>query len=157
MKLCLIVTTTLVVATAVLFAPSSAVPIPRESYILSNVFSNPVQNQQDSVPDPGIGDWFTTVFNTLTNKIAKNLKDGDPKKIEAVRSYVKNVRSFIAPISTFVKQFYSDDVAAGNIMKAINSFLSSLDKLVEEPSASDKVDLESLAKVMRMLQEATKS
>ena len=151
MKLCSIVTTILVVATAVLFVPSSSVPITRVSHTLSNVFSNPVQNQQDSVPDPGIGDWFTTIFNTLTNVIARNLKDGNPKKIEAVRSYVKRIRSSVAPISIFVKQFYSDDVAAGNILKAVNSFLSSLDKLVEEPSAPNKVDMESLAKVMKML------
>lgn len=61
----------------------------------------------------------------------------------------------MTPIANFIQQFYPNDIAASNVMKAINSFLASLEKMVEEPSMSQE-DMESLAKLMRML-EAVKS
>ena len=144
-----------VALTAVLFTPSSAAPTAGDFHILPYIPFNPGQIQQDSVPDPGIGDWFTSIFNGLMKTIASNLKNGDPKKIEEVKKYIKKTRSFVTPIANFIQQFYPNDVAASNVMKAINSFLTSLEKMVEEPSMSQK-DVESLAKLMRML-EAVKS
>lgn len=143
-------------ATAVLFTASSAAPIVGDVRILPYPGSfnpgpfNPVYYQQDSVPDPGIGDWFTNIFNSLRDQTANNLKNRDPKMIEEVKNYIKKMRSIVTPVSTFIGQFYSNDVAASNIIKAINGFLSSLEKLVEEPSVSQK-DLESLMKMLESL------
>ena len=143
-------------ATAAMFIPSSAAPIVGDVRILPYPGPfNPGQIQQDSVPDPGIGDWFTNIFNGLTKKIAAKVKSGDPKKIEEVKNYIKRTRSFVTPIANFIQQFYPNDVAASNVMKAITTFLSSLEKMVEGPSMSHK-NMESLAKLMKIL-EAVKS
>lgn len=144
------------VATTVLFTASNAAPIIGDVRILPYQGSfnprpfNPVYYQQDTVPDPGIGDWFTNIFNGLRDQIAKNLKNQDPKKVEEVKNYIKRMRSIVTPISTFIGQFYSNDIAAGNVIKAINDFLSSLEKLVEEPSLSQK-DMESLMRMVEAL------
>ena len=122
-----------------------------------NTFNPAGQIQQDSVPDPGIGDWFTSIFEGLTKTIGSNLKNADPKKIEEVRKYIKRTRSFVTPIANFIQQFYPNDVAASNVMKAIDSYLTSLEKMVEQPSISvSQEDVESLARLMEML-EAVKS
>lgn len=149
------------VATAMLFsAPSSAAPTAAgEFHTLPYIAFYPGQIQQDSVtvPDPGIGDWFTSIFDSLTRVIAANLKNRDPEKIEEVRKYIKKIRAFATPITYFIQQFYPDDVAATNVMKAINGFLASLEKMVEQPSiAMSQEDMESLAKLMKIL-EAVKS
>ena len=157
-KMSFITNTAVVIAlaTAAMFTASSAAPITGDVRILPYPGPfNPGQIQQDSVPDPGIGDWFTNIFNGLTKKIAAKVKSGDPKKIEEVKNYIKRTRSFVTPIANFIQQFYPNDVAASNVMKAITTFLSSLEKMVEGPSMSHK-NMESLAKLMKIL-EAVKS
>ena len=44
----------------------------------NNTFNPAGQIQQDSVPDPGIGNWFTSIFDTLKKLIGSNLRNGDP-------------------------------------------------------------------------------
>ena len=146
-----------VATAAVLLTPSSAAPTAADLHILPYFPFNPAgEIQQDSVPDPGIGDWFTSIFNGLTKTIAKSLQNQDPEKIEEVRKYIKKVRTFVTPIANFIQQFYPNDVAASNVMKAINSFLASLEKMVEQPTvAMSQTDVESLAKLMKMLETVT--
>ena len=148
-----------VATAAVLFTPSSAAPTAADLHTLPYIPFNPAgEIQQDSVPDPaaGIGDWFTSIFDGLTKIIAKNLQDQDPKKIEEVRKYIKKVRTFVTPVANFIQLFYPNDVAASNVMKAINSFLASLEKMVEQPTvAMSQKDVESLAKLMKMLETVT--
>ena len=141
------------VAAAVLFIPSTAAPLSRDLTILPYPYYAG-QIQQDSVPDPGIGDWFTNIYNGISKIIAKGLKDRNPKKIEAVKDYIKRMRALVAPAASFIRQYYPDDVAAHNILNAINTYLSSLDRLVEGPSTSDK-DIKSLAKLIKMLEVVT--
>ena len=68
-----------VATAAVLLTPSSAAPTAADLHILPYFPFNPAgEIQQDSVPDPGIGDWFTSIFNGLTKTIAKSLQNQDP-------------------------------------------------------------------------------
>ena len=146
-----------VATAAVLFMPSSAAPTAADLRILPYLPFNPAgQIQQDSVPDPGIGDWFTSIFDGVTKVIAKNLQNRDPEKIEGIRKYIKKMKTFVTPGANFIQQFYPNDIAANNVMKAINSFLASLEKMVEQPTiAMSQKDVESLAKLMKMLKTVT--
>jgi hypothetical protein len=147
-----------VATAALLLMPTNAAPTAADLHTLPYVPFNPAgQIQQDSVPDPGIGDWFTSIFDGFTKIIQKGLKNQDPEKIEEVRKYVKRTRSFVTPVANFIQQFYPNDVAAGNVINAINSFLASLEKMVDQPTriAMSQNDVESLAKVMRMLEAVT--
>ena len=140
------------VVTAVLFTQSHAAPFKEDLGILPhphNYYQGQVQ--QDPVPDPGFGDWATKIGSSL---IAKSLEDRDPKKIEVVKGYIKDMRTLASPATNFIRQFYPDDTVANNIMNALNTYLSSLDKLTEEPSVSHK-DTKSLAKLMRTFEAIT--
>ena len=126
--------TIIAVATAVLFTHySHATPIITDVNILPHPYYQG-QIQQDPVSDPGIGDWFASIFNIYVKVIAKILEDRDPKKIEALKGCIKGMRNFVSPGINFIRQYYPDDVAANNILKAINTYLSSLDELVKGPS-----------------------
>ena len=138
------------VATTVLFTHSFAAPITADLSILPHPHHQDGQTQQDSIPDPGFGDWFNNIFNGFYKVIAKGLKTSDPKKVEVVKNYIKRMRTLASPVENFVRQYYSNDIAANNIINSINKYLSSLDKLVEEYSVSHK-DRKSLAKLIRML------
>ena len=49
---------------AVWFTSANATPIAEDLSILPHPFNQPEGLiQQDSVSDPGIGDWFTSIFN----------------------------------------------------------------------------------------------
>lgn len=148
--------TTIVVATAVLFTQSHAAPIIADYSILPQPYSLG-QVQQHPVPDPGIGDWISSIYSVIVKVIAKAIhNDRDPKKIEALKDYIKQTRAFVSPALDFIQRYTDpDDVATKNILKAVNTYLSSLDKLTEEPSASHvDIDMESVAtsKLMRMLE-----
>ena len=151
-----------VATAAVLLTPSSAAPTAADLRILPYFPSNPAgQIQQDSVPDPGIGDWFTSIFDGLTKIIAKNLQNRDPEKVEEVRKYIKKMRStFMTPVANFIQQYYPNyyDYAASNdvLMKAIFSFINLRQKMGEKPTiAMSQKDVESLAKLMKMLKTVT--
>ena len=151
-----------VATAAVLLTPSSAAPTAADLRILPYFPSNPAgQIQQDSVPDPGIGDWFTSIFDGLTKIIAKNLQNRDPEKVEEVRKYIKKMRStFMTPVANFIQQYYPNyyDYAASNdvLMKAIFSFINLRQKMGEQPTiAMSQKDVESLAKLMKMLKTVT--
>lgn len=142
-----------VATAAVLLTPSSAAPTSANFHILPYYAG---EIQQDSVPDPGIGDWFTSIFDGFTKAIRKTLQDKDPEKIEAVRKYIKGKRTLVTPVANFIQKFYPNDIAASNVMKAIDSFLASLEKMVEQPTiAMSQKDVESLAKLMKMLETVT--
>jgi hypothetical protein len=150
-----IVSTVVIFAAAVLFTPSSAAPTAADLHTLPHVSFNPAgQIQQDSVPDPGIGDYFTGNFDGFTKIIGKILKNRDPEKIEEVRKFIKRMRTFVTPGTNFIQLFYPNDIAANNVMKAINTFLASLEKMVDQPTriAMSQEDVESLAKLMRTLE-----
>ena len=113
--------TIIAVATAVLYTHSHAAPIVVDASILPHPYYQE-QVQQDPVPDPGIGDWFASIYNNIiiiVKVIAKGLKDRDPKKIEALNDYVQRMRNIISPSVDFIHQYYPDDVAAHNILNAI--------------------------------------
>lgn len=140
-------------ATAVLFAHSFAAPITSDLSILPHP-SYQGQTQQDSVPvDPGFGDYFDKIYRGLLEVITKSIEnsDRDPKKVELVRKYAKDMRTFVTPFANFVRQYYPHDIAANNIFTVSDNFLSSLEKLVEEPSVSRK-DTANLAKLMRIIE-----
>ena len=141
--------TIIAVATAVLFTQSHTAPITADFSILPYPYYQG-QIQQDSVPDPGIGDWFTNIYNGIVKVIAKGLEDKNPKKIEILKDYIKRMRDFVSPGVNFIQKYYPDDIAAHNILNAINTYLSSLEELVKEPSTSHE-EMESLAKLVKML------
>ena len=140
---------TIAVATAVMFTQSHTAPIAADLGILPLPYYQG-QVQQDSVPDPGFGDWFTNIYNGIVKVIAKALEDRNPKKIEILKDYIKRMRAFVSPSAKFIQKYYPDDIAAHNILNAINTYLSSLEELVKDPSMSHE-DMESLAKLMKML------
>ena len=144
--------TTIAVATAVLFTQSHTAPITADFSIVPHPYYQG-QVQQDSVPDPGIGDWFASIYSVFVKAIAKGLEDKNPKKIERLKDYIKRMRAFVSPGVNFIRKYNPDDVATNNLLNAINTYLSSLDKLTEEPSVSQE-DMESVAtsKLMRMLE-----
>ena len=137
------------VATAVLFTQSHTAPITADFSILPHPYYHG-QIQQDSVPDPGIGDWFTNIYSGIVKVIAKGLADKNPKKVEILKDYIKRMRDLVSPGANFIQKYYPDDIAAHNILNAINTYLSSLEELVKEPSMSHE-EMESLAKLMKML------
>ena len=102
-----------------------------DTQTLSNAFSGLVQ--EDPVPDPGIGKWFTNIFDDLTSRISRaiSLSDGDPRKIDAVRQYLKQSRALFEPAANFIEYYYPNDIAANNIVSSIKMFFSSLDKIVD--------------------------
>ena len=63
------------------------------------------------------------------------------------------MRAFVSPGVNFIRKYNPDDVATNNLLNAINTYLSLLDKLTEEPSVSQEY-MESVAtsKLMRMLE-----
>ena len=87
--------------------------------------------QEDFIPDPGIGDWFTNAFKSISSRASKNLADRHPKKIEAVRNYLKFYRDIVEPVASFVELYYPNDKAASNVIGAIKTFFSTLDKMVD--------------------------
>ena len=89
--------------------------------------------------------------------ISKGLEGRDPKKIEAVKRYIKNTRALVEPVAGFIRQSYPNDKAASNIIGAINAFLSSLDKMVggaaagQQASSKDKQNLTTLMRLLNVL------
>ena len=149
MSLLFNITVIFAVTTTASFTSSNAAAITGDFHLLPYPFDQG-QIQQDPVPDPGIGDWFTNLFNGFSKFVANGLKDRDPKKIEGLKDYIKRMRTMVDPGIGFIRKYYSDDIAANNVINAADTFLSTLDKLVEGPSTSDK-EKESLAKLMKVL------
>lgn len=109
--------------------------------------------EDDSVPDPGIVNWFTKVFGAISKQISDGLADGDPEKIEKVRKYVDKYKAIVAPISSFIKKYYPNDGVANNIISAINTFLSQLDKMANgNTAAHQSAYMQQLANLMRKLE-----
>ena len=151
------ITVFFLVASAMLLTHSFAAPITAESdlSILPAAHSRYLGHiQQDSVtvPDPGFAKLFDKIYTSFYTVIAKAIKNSnrDPKKVEILKEYIKRTRALASPIAKFVRQYYPDDTAANNIINVIEKFLSSLDKLIEEPGVSRK-DTAILAKLMKML------
>lgn len=117
---------------------------------LSNMLTALIE--EDSVPDPGIADWFTKVFGAISKKISDRLADGDPKEIEKVRQYVDKYKPIVAPISSFIKRYYSNDGVAINVINAVNTFLSQLDKMVNGNTADRQAYMQQLVQLMRKLE-----
>lgn len=138
--------TVILVAAMVCFAASIAAPSVHMNVVPVNSVSAVIA--EDSVPDPGIGNWFSSIFDILAKNISKRITDGDPKKIEEVRKYIKNSRAFITPVSTFLKKYYPNDTTVNNIMGAINAFLSRLEGEVDGKAAERKAAIQFLASYM---------
>ena len=143
--------TIIAVATAVFYIHSHAAPI--AGAVDASILPHPHYQEQDPVPDPGIGDWFASIYNIIVKIIAKGLKDRDPKKIEALKDYVQRMRNFISPSVDFIHQYYPDDIAAHNILNAINTYLSSLDELVKGPNVHHE-DVSSKVFIQQVLSSA---
>ena len=146
-----------VATAAVLLTPSSAAPTAADVRILPYFpFSPAGEIQQDSVPVSGIGDWFTGIFDNLTNIIAKNQ---DPEKIEEVRKYINKMRTLVTPVANFIQQYYPNDFEANSdfITEAVVSFNNLLKKMpAKQPViAMSQKDMESLAMLIKMLETVT--
>lgn len=127
--------------TAVLFTQSHAAPIRADLGTLLRPYYYMYDQgkvQQDPVPDPGFGDWFTKISNGFLKLMARRLEDRDPKKIEVVKDFIKQMRIIASPATEFIQKYYPDDIVANNIMNAVNTYLSSLEKLNEEPAGVSK-------------------
>ena len=139
--------TIIAAATAVLFTHSHAALIAADVSILPHP-NYQGQVQQDPVPNPGIGDWFANIYNVIFKVIAKALEhDRDPKKIEALKDYniIEQMRNILSPGANFIRQYNTDDVVANNLLNAMNNYLSSLEKLVKEPSMLSREAMENMA------------
>ena len=145
-----------VATAAALLTPSSAAPTAADLHTLPYIPFNPAgEIQQDSVPVSGIGDWFTGIFDNLTNIIAKNQ---DPEKIEEVRKSIKKMRTLVTPVANFIQQYYPNDFYASTdfFMKAFDTFNTLLEYMAKQPMiAMSQKDVESLAKWMKMLKKVT--
>ena len=141
--------TVVLVAATVCFAASIAAPSVHMNVVPVNSVSAVVA--EDSVPDPGIGKWFSSIFDVLVKNISKRIADGDPEKIKEVRKYIKNTRAFITPVSTFLKKYYPNDTTVNNIMGAINTILSELEGKVDGKAAERKAAIQFLASYMMKL------
>ena len=117
---------------------------------LSNMLTALIEG--DSVPDPGITDWFTNIFGVLSNEISHRLADGDPKKIEEVRKYVEKYKRIVEPVTSFIKKYYPNDGVANNVISAVNTFLSQLDKMANGNSAANQAYMQQMANLMRKLE-----
>lgn len=141
------------VTTAMLFLQLHAAPIAAHLGTLQLPYYQG-HVQQDSVPDPGFGEYFTKISNNLIELIAYILKlhgDLEPEKAKELKDYVQGLRNFASPGFNFVRKYFPDDTVANNIMNVVNTHLSSLEKLIEEYSVSHKY-VKSLAKLMKMLE-----
>ena len=141
---------------AVLFMLSFAAPNIADLNILPIHSHNLDKIQQDPVPDPGIRDFINKLQIGMLKVIAKVLKnsDLDTKKIEAFKQKLKEMRKIASPFLNFIRAYYPDDILANRLADDSETFLSSLEKLIEEASVPHK-DIESLAKLMRMLEAVT--
>ena len=138
--------TVVLVAATVCFTASIAAPSVHVNAFPLNSVSTVIA--ENSVPDPGVGNWFSSVFDILARSISKGIADGDPKKIKEVRKYIKNSRAFVAPVSTFVKKYFPNDTAPNNIIGAVNAFLSKLEGMVDGKAAERKAAIQFLASYM---------
>ena len=141
---------------AVLFTLSFEAPTTADLSILHTHSHYLGKIQQDPVPDPGIRDYINKLPSGMLNVIAKGLKnsDLDTKKIEAFKQKLKEMRKIASPFLNFIRQYYPDNILANGLADDSETFLSSLEKLIEEASVPRK-DIESLAKLMRMLEAVT--
>ena len=111
-------------ATATLFLVSTAAPTSNLE-TLSHIHSH----SQDlrSVPDPGIGKWFSSKFRDLLPRLALLFKD--PSNIKKFNRLFKPYRDFGETGIKFLEKYYSDDTTTMNIVHALKSFLAALDKM----------------------------
>ncbi len=150
------ITVTVFVSLAMLYTLSFAAPITADLSIPTHTHYLPGHIQQDSVPDPGIREYINKLQSGMLKVIAKGLEnsDLDPKKIEALKEKIKAMRIFASPFLNFIRQYSPDDILANNLADDSETFLSSLEKLIEEASVSH-TDKENMAKLMRILEAAT--
>ena len=148
-----------VTTAAVLFTPSSTAPTAARADLHTLPYYIPLnptgEIQQDFKPVPGIGDWFIGIFDNLTKIIAKNQ---DPEKIEEVRKSIKKMRTLVTPVANFIQQYYPNNFYASTdfFMKAIDTFDTLLEYMAKQPMiAMSQKDVESLAKLMKMLKKVT--
>ena len=151
MNLLLCISVTIAVVTTTCFTITTAAPSARVN-TLSNSLPWNARVEDDPAADPGITDWFNGIFSQLLKTIASKLADKDPKKFEEIKKYIKNTKSFVDPVSSFIKQYYPNDVAANNVIGAINSFLSSLEKMVDGEAADHQTFVQNMAFLMQMLE-----
>ena len=111
-------------ATTSLFLVSTAAPISNLE-TLSSIHTH----SQDlrSVPDPGIGEWFSGKFKDLLSRLAVLFKD--PSKIKKFNRLFKPYRDFGETGIKFLEKYYSDDTVTMNIVHALKSFLAALDNM----------------------------
>ena len=140
-----------VVGTFTCFTTAFAAPTASKSSLISPRSWN-AMIEDESPTDPGIVDWFTKKYASLLEQISKSIADKDPKKIEAVRDYIKKAKTTVGPITSFIKQYYANDKLANSIIDAVNTFLTSLEKVVDGADAANHQDfMQNLTYLMEML------
>ena len=115
-----------------LFSVSTPAPIKLDDNDMENLEFLAYALSQDlsSVPDPGIGDWFSRNFKALLPKISELFKN--PANIKKFNEHYKPYRDFAETAIEFLKKYYSDETATMNIVRAIESFFAAIDKLSNE-------------------------
>lgn len=121
---------TIALTTAICFTAAFSFPIAKITAYSTD--ASIASDYDYSVPDPGIADWFSLVLNQLSGSFSKYLSDGDPKKIEQLKNYLTQMRDIGDPILSLVKNNYPEDKIAQNIVRSIETYLSAVEKLVNE-------------------------
>lgn len=112
------------VATTSLFLVNTAAPTSNlETLLRKHTYSQDLK----SVPDPGIGDWFSRKFMDLLPRLSVLFKD--PSNIKKFNQRFKPYRDFAETGIKFLEKYYSDETATMNIVHALKSFLAALDKI----------------------------
>ena len=108
---------------------SASVAAPTRLHNVENLefLSRALSQDLSSVPDPGIGDWFSSNFKALLPLILEMFKD--PSNIKKINERFKPYRDIAETGIKFLEKYYSDETATMNIVHAIKSFLAAIDKM----------------------------
>ena len=128
-----------IVSTLALCSPlmvcSVPVSVDSDVQVLQSVFS--VQRQENDNPNGNNnnGDWLTNALDGIASFVVSKLSD--PNNIEEEKKYLKISRLFIEPVVDYHDKAKPNDKVANKILHAIKSFLSSLEKKVNNHPEND--------------------
>ena len=115
-------------AIAAFFSASTAAPTKLDNNMANLEFlAHALSQDLSSVPDPGIGDWFSKNTKIVLLNISELFKD--PSNIKKFNEYFKPYRDFVETGIKFLEKYYSDETATMNIVRVVKSFLAAIDKM----------------------------
>lgn len=110
-----------------LFSSSTAAPTKDHNLASFESFVRALGQDLSSVPDPGIGDWFSNEAKIVLSKLKQFFKD--PSNIKKFNELYKPYRDFAETGIKFLEKYYSDETATMNIVRVVKSFFSAIDKM----------------------------